>query len=145
MSPRSMRSPSRLGLEQLGQRRPRLALGSGGQDAQVVGQQPLCLLDRAEQALGNLEASRPPGRLHVPFQAPPCENQTPPAALADLDDVLHPVQVRGEEPHQHAAAGLGDEAVQRLGNDALRRGLALHLGVGGVAEEAERLAVRERL
>ena len=134
-----------LGLEELGQRGPRLSLGARCKDAQVVGQQPLRFLHRAEQTLGELEASRPPGRLHVPLQAPPGEDQPPPGAMADLDDVLHPVQVRGEESDQHAAAGLGDETVQSLGNDALRRGLTLHLGVGGVAEEAQRLAVRERL
>ena len=137
--------PFDLGLEQLRERRPGLALRAGGEDAHVMGQEALRLLGRAQQTLGHLETASAPGRLHVPLEAPTREDQASPRPVTDVDDVLHAVQVRGEETHQHPAAGLGDEALQRLGHDALGRCLALDLGVGRVAQQAQRLAVRQRL
>ena len=137
--------PFDLRLQQLGERRPGLSLRTGGEDAHVMGQEALRLLGRAEQTLGNLEAAGAPGGLHVPLQAPAREDQASSRPVTDVDDVLHAVQMRGEETHQHPAASLGNEAFQRLGDDALGRGLPLDLGVGRVAQEAHRLAVRQRL
>ena len=65
--------------------------------------------------------------------------------MTDVDDVLDPVEVRGEEPDQDPPSGPRDEALQRLGHHPLGRGLALDLGIGRVAQEAQHLAVRQRL
>ena len=89
--------PLGLRLEQLRERRPGLALRAGGEDAHVMGQEALRLLGRAEQTLRNLEAAGAPGGLHVSLQASPGEDQASSGPVTDVDDVLHAVQVRGEE------------------------------------------------
>src|SRR5262249_31082071 len=80
----------------------------------------------------------------VSFQAPAGKDEPPTGALTDANDVLDPVQVGGEESDEDAAAGLGNEPLQGLGDDALRWGLALDLGVGRVTEQADRLAIGQR-
>ena len=57
--------------------------------------------------------------------------------VGDLDGLLDAVDVRREAGHEHATVGLGEDAVERLADLALRARAALALDVGGVGEQGE--------
>ena len=55
----------------------------------------------------------------------------------DVDDLLHPVDVGGEDRHDHPARGLADQALQGDADLTFGQGVAGAFGVGGVGHQGQ--------
>ena len=104
-----------------GQRRVRLALAAGGEDHLAIGRQRRQLLEREERPLGDAEIAELRGQAHVGLHAPPEERDPAPERGGEVEDLLDPVDVRGEGGQDDAAGGAAEPLGQR----------APDLGLGG--------------
>ncbi len=60
-----------------------------------------------------------------------------PNLAAHVDDLLHPVDVGGEDRHDHPARGLPDQALQGEADLPFGQGVAGAFGVGGVGHQGQ--------
>ena len=75
------------------------------------------------------------GDAHVADHRPADEGHPPAERHCSVDDLLHPVDIRGETGDDDPSLGAADQPVQRRADLAFRRPDAGHFGIGRVAQE----------
>lgn len=118
----------------LGKRRQRLALATGGQDEKFIAG---CLRDvgRANEKIARYPQVAEIYRgVHVLRHAPPQQRDFASVLGGQVDGQLDPVGARGEACDEDAESRSADDLLEGVGDVFLRAGIPGHFGVGRVGE-----------
>ena len=83
------------------------------------------------------EISQLAGQADVGHHAAAVEEDLAPLLGGDVDNLLQPGNVRGEDRDDHPAPGLSDQIFQGVADLPLRQGIAGTLGIGGIGEQGQ--------
>ena len=117
-------------------RRHRFALGSGGDDAHLLGRIVPDLLDVDDRRIGQLDETEVAGHAHVVLHGASHGGHDATVGDCGFGDLLHAVDVTGKgRSDDPPVAVFGEQRPQDRTHFRLARGVALLLGVGAVGKK----------
>ena len=114
-----------------------LPLAAGGDDNGFGRRQPLQVPHVDLQFRGDRENVQLLGQPGVGHHGLAVEQHLAPVLGGNIDDLLHPVDVGGEDRHDHPARSFPHQVLQGDADLPLGQGVAGALGVGGVGEQRQ--------
>ena len=111
------------------QRGHRLSLRSRGDQHHALRWHHLGGTDIEYVRIGYAKVSEFSRDAHVAHHRPPDERHPPAQRDRGVDDLLHPIDIRGEARDQHPSLGAADQPVQRRTDLALRRPHPWNFGI----------------